>query len=467
MSDPRKPGAGGDDSVLLLTEVSEEPPLGDGERANDSTKESPLDNLVATVRLPGWRRFAWIAMLLIVAFLGWAYIAEFDEVAIAPGEIVPRENVKVVQHLEGGIIETIHVREGQLVKSGDQLVSLDLRSASMNDAELQVQLDALLLRRARLEAESSGTTPIFPENVVRRRPGLARSEGATFHARRIERETADKALSAQVVQRQQGVKELKAARRAIAIDLGLARQELKMSSDLLEAGLTAKIEHLKRRREVKKLEGQLATLKPSIPRAEAALGEARARLEEEEFKARRQAFEELTKVEQGIARTTEYLARATDQVRRAEIRSPIDGVVKNLRYHTIGGVVRPGEPIMEIVPSDQNPIVEVRLSPVDRGYVEVGHAATVKVTSYEFIRYGGLKGIVTHIAADANTDNNGNPYFRVFVETEKSYLGEVEGSLPITPGMQAMVDIHTGTRSVMQYLLRPVLKLKHEAFRER
>lgn len=428
---------------------------------------SKLDALLASNPLPSWRPAAWGVMILVASALVWANFAQLDEVAIAPGEVVPQEYIKVIQHLEGGIIRQIHVREGQVVKAGEPLVSLDLGALSMNEAELQVQHDALVLQRARLKAEATGDAPAFPEDVAARRPDLVRSERASLEARRAERETALNALREQVVQREQAVKELRSGDQALRTDLGLARQALKMSRDLLDEGLTSKIEHLKVVREVKRLEGQLAMLRHSIPRAAAARAEARLRLSEEKQKARRLALEELTKVEQSIARTVEFLGRATDQARRAEVKSPIDGVVKNLRYHTIGGVVRAGEPIMEIVPSEQNLIIEARLSPVDRGYVEVGSPVQVKITTYEFIRYGGLDGEVIHIAADANTDPSGNPYFRIFVKTKKTYLGETAGDLPITPGMQAVVDIHTGSRSVMEYLLRPVLKLKHEAFRER
>ncbi|MFQ5764330.1 MAG: HlyD family type I secretion periplasmic adaptor subunit [Rhodospirillales bacterium] len=475
MSDPRDPTGGPEeDSVLLLpgtaAATAAATPAAGGEAPAASGAaggSSRLDDLVASVRVVRWRQFAWIVMFLIAGFAGWAYSARLDEVATAVGEVVPQENIKVVQHLEGGIIRQIHVREGQLVKAGEPLVSLDLGALSMNEAELQVQYDALALQRARLEAEATGDAPDFPEDVVKRRPDLVRSERASLVARRAERETGLDAQRKQVVQREQAVKELRSGAQALRTDLRFARQALKMSRDLLDEGLTAKIEHLKREREVKRLEGQLVTLRQSIPRAEAALAEARARLSEEEQNARRLALEELTKVEQSIARTLEFLGRATAQARRAEIKSPIDGVVKNLRQHTIGGIVRAGEPIMEIVPSEQNLIIEAKLSPVDRGYVEVGYPVQVKITTYEFIRYGGLDGEVIHIAADANTDPSGNPYFRVFVKTKKAYLGKTFGDLPITPGMQAVVDIQTGSRSVMEYLLRPVLKLKHEAFRER
>ena len=174
------------------------------------------------------------------------------------------------------------------------------------------------------------------------------------------------------------------------------------------------------------------------------------------------------KVALQIARMRETLSEASDRVKRTEIRSPIDGVVKNLRFNTIGGVVRPGEAIMEIVPIGDKLVIQARLSPIDRGYVQEGQKAVVKISTYDFVRYGGLTGQVAQIAADTNTDSaTGQPYYEVIVRTDKTFLGDKAGEFPITPGMQATVDIHTGSRSVLNYLIKPILKLRHEAFRER
>ena len=247
----------------------------------------------------------------------------------------------------------------------------------------------------------------------------------------------------------------------------LAGENFAMSAELLEEGLTPKMEHLALEREMGGLKGEIETVDAAIPRARSALTEARERERELTLKFRREAAEEIAKVEVTIERTGEVLNTATDQAARTEIQSPIDGVVKNMRYHTIGGVVQGGEPIMEIVPLREDLVIEARLNPVDRGYVEVGQAAVVKISSYDFVRYGGLDGTVATIAPDATLDDSGEPYFHVVVRTDKSYLGGEAGELPITPGMQATVDIHTGEKTVLEYLIKPVLKLRHEAFRER
>jgi adhesin transport system membrane fusion protein len=271
----------------------------------------------------------------------------------------------------------------------------------------------------------------------------------------------------QVKQRQLEIQELAARQKAVGRNYKLATERLKMSSSLLTEGLTAKMDHLELEAEVESLDGEMQSLKPSIPKAQAAVEEAKQRLREGQIRFRREAREELGKNAQEIARIREVLKRATEQGSRAEIKSPVSGVVKNLRFNTIGGVIKPGEPVLEIVPTGENLVIQSRLSPTDRGYVTEGQKALVKISTYDYARYGGLDGIVIQVAPDTSLDENGQPYFRVVVQTDKNYLGSEEGSLPIIPGMQATVQIHTGQKSVMDYLIRPVLKLRDEAFRER
>jgi len=240
-----------------------------------------------------------------------------------------------------------------------------------------------------------------------------------------------------------------------------------MSADLLRDQLTSKIDHLDQESTVKRLEGQVATLEQSIPRAKAAAEEANTNIQEERIQFQREALEDLSVVEQDIAQTLELLSTAADQGLRALIRSPIEGVVKNLNYNTIGGVVSGGEAIMDIVPVGENLVIEAHLNPMDRGYVSAGQEAVVKINTYDFIRYGSLKGTVLNVAPDSTTNQDGSSFFRVIIETEKTYLGDHEGQNEITPGMGAVVDIHTGQKPVIDYLIKPVLKMKHDAFRER
>ena len=444
----------------------------DDKKTTPSPQQGPsasdkLDMLLNQNPLPGWRLVAWPVMITLAAGLIWANFATLDEVSIATGEVVPAGRIKVVQHLEGGIIQEIYVTEGDSVREGQTLVQLDLASAGTNREELQVRLDSERLVKARLEAEANGSELVFPEDEAKRRPAIVAAQRQAYEARRRELASTVQVMREQVKQRELEVEELTARARAVESNYKLASERLKMSKSLLSEGLTAKMEHLELEAEVENLDGEMKSLRPAMPKAQAAVEEARQRLQETESRFRREAQDQLGKIEENIARATELLSEATAQGIRAEIKSPIDGGVKNMRYNAVGNVVKPGEPIMEIVPTGDQLVVEAKLNPIDRGYVTEGQAATVKISTYDFSRYGGLKGQVIRVAPDSSTDEDGAPYFRVVVQTDKNFLGKVEGDLPITPGMQATVDIHTGEKSVMDYLIKPVLKLRHEAFRER
>jgi adhesin transport system membrane fusion protein len=432
-----------------------------------SASPPTLDVLVQRYKAPPRRYVTWLVMALIATFIAWASVAQLDEVSVATGEVAPQGRVKVVQHLEGGLIVDIFVAEGDEVRQGDPLMLLDLATAGVNRDELQIRIDGLLLTRARLSAEAENLPLVFPEEEAKRRPELVRAERETYDARRNELTQSVSVLQQQVNQRSSEVRELEARSRATASNLRLAREKLAMSASLLKEGLTARMDHLQLQAEAEDLQGTLNTLAESIPRVQSALAEAEARLAEIALRFRREAVEQIGETELNLARNQELLGRATDQQLRTEIRSPIDGIVKNMRHNTIGGVVKAGEPILDLVPSRDDLVIEARLNPMDRGYVREGQEATLKISTYDYARYGGLQGEVILVAPDSTVPENDQPFFRVVVKPEKYYLGDKPGEYPISPGMEATVDIHTGTRSVLDYLIRPVLKLKHEAFRER
>ena len=440
-------------------------PLPSQEVATKKTRR--LDDLLNSNPLPTWRVFAWPVMAMISFAVIWANFAYLDEVTITTGEVVPKGKIKVVQHLEGGIIEKLYVKEGDTIRTGQMILQLDLASSGANFGELQARLDGSVIVQARLKAEAEGKKLVFPEPERKRQPTIIAAQKQTYNARKNEFFSTLQVLREQVKQRQLEVKELLARQKAVKRNFTLAKERLKMSTSLLAEGLTAKMEHLQLEAEVESLEGEMKSLRPSIPKARAAVEETRQRLKEAERRFRREAKEQFSKIEQEISLIKEQLGKATEQGSRTEIKSPIDGVIKNMRYNAIGNVVKPGEPIMEIVPTGEKLVVEVKLNPIDRGYVNVGQKSVVKISTYDFARYGGLDAKVVQVAPDASTDESGVPFFRVIVETNKNYLGDIEGQLPITPGMQATADIHTGQKSVMDYLVKPILKLRHEAFRER
>ncbi|MBF0305133.1 MAG: HlyD family type I secretion periplasmic adaptor subunit [Alphaproteobacteria bacterium] len=426
-----------------------------------------LRDLPAKYPVSGWQHVARLIVLLLAALIAWANFALLDEVTIAQGEVVPEGKVKMIQHLEGGIVRDIHVREGAVVKEGDPLMQIELPTLANNREEMQVRMDGLKLSRARLQAEANHAPLVFPEEEAKRRPDLVMSEKRVHEARARELESTLAVLNEQMRQRALEVQELKARQRSSSNNLRLTRQKVAMSRDLLSQGLTARMEHVQLESDLERIQGELEALDVAVPRGEAAVAESKERQNEERQKVSREAESQLGQVELDIARIRELLSEATSQFRRAQITSPIDGIVKNLQQHTIGGVIRPGEPIMEIVPVNERLLVEAKLNPADRGYVTAGQKAVVKVTAYDFTRYGGLDGNVILVAPDTTVGADGQPFYRMLVETDRAHLGATLADLPITPGMQATVDVHTGTRTVIEYLLKPVLKLRGEAFRER
>ncbi|MBV5332349.1 HlyD family type I secretion periplasmic adaptor subunit, partial [bacterium] len=308
--------------------------------------------------------------------------------------------------------------------------------------------------------------PVFPEHLAKEFAAVADAERSTFKAHHAEFSGAVDALSGQITQGRQRIAEMQAKLTSLEATLSLAKQELAVSEDLVRDKLISQLDHFQRKNAVERLQGEVAMTRQAIPGARGGLEESRARKREEEGKFRRRAADELGEVERRIGSLQEELGRATDQEKRAIIRSPIDGVVKNVRYQSEGNVVKPGEPVMEVVPSREELVVEVSLSPADRGYLSIGQQALVKISAFDYYRYGGLDGKVTAIAADTDTGKNEERFYRVTISTDKSWLGDAPGEFPISPGMQAEVDIHVGSRSIFWLLIKPILKLKHEAFRE-
>jgi adhesin transport system membrane fusion protein len=426
-----------------------------------------LNELIDSHPLPSWRPVAWFIMMILAGGLFWAFFTELDEVTVTEGTVVPKGDLKVIQHLEGGIIKSIYVKEGDKVTIDQPLLQLDVASSGLRREELQVRLYSQMAQKSRLQGEASGEDPVFADEVRKNRPKIVAQQQRIFDARKRELGTTLNVLNTQIRQRELEVTELTTKRKSIQRNVKLARIRLEDSAELLKQQLVPRAEHLKLEAEVEDLVSQIVGLDAGIPRAEATVTEAKARREETLDRFRRESQSELGGIEEAIATIREEVAAASERGARLEVKSPIEGVVKNMRYSTIGGVVKPGEPIMEIVPTSEKLVVDVKLNPIDRGFVSEGMPARVKISTYDFIRYGALDGIVTLVAADVTEDPENGPYFEVRVETEKSYLGEVEGDLPITSGMQATVDIHTGTKTVIDFLIKPVLKMKAEAFRER
>lgn len=430
--------------------------------------EDPLDLALRQHPLPGWRIVAWIVMAALAAAIGWAFQARLDVVSTGEGSVKPQGQLRVVQHLEGGIVEDIYVTRDQVVDAGQPLLRLNLGAGGLNPDELKVRLDALLLREARLGAERDGTALSLPAEEAARRPALAMAEEATYRSRVLTLQETLGVLENQRQQRESEIRETEAQLASVREALRLAEAEKQRVAPLVARNLITRTELNSIERDLESLYGQRETLTASLSRTRAGLLEARNRQEQARSEFMSKTTQELSELQSELARLRQQVERASDQDRRTEITSPIAGVVKNMRVNTIGGVVRPGEPILEVVPTEDRLVVEARINPADIAQVTVGQRAVVKLTAFDFMRYGGLEGKVTQVAADADQDQQtGVWYYRAEVETEKVSFDVEGGAKAIIPGMQAVVEVHIGTKSVIDYLIQPVLKLRHEAFRER
>jgi len=426
-----------------------------------------FENLIEKYRPKHEAYLSILVILILASAFAWMFLSELDEVAVANGEVIPQGQVKLIQHLEGGIVTEILTKEGQRVAKGERLMQLRLGADRVRSSEIELQVAGLIIKRNRLQAELDKHTFSLPDNVDAKVRKIFQKEILTFKNRQQQINGKIKILDAKARQKILEIKELGNRINGRKNSLEFAFKRFQISKGLEKDNLATKMEVLDLENEYEQLKSEIAELKTSLQKAKEAHTEAKQRAKALTLDFNREVSEELGRVELALAQTREQLKTASELVKQTALYSPIDGVVKNLRQHTIGGVVQPGEAIMEIVPVRDTLVIETKLSPIDVGYVGVGQKADVKILTYDFLRYGSLNGIVRNVAADTSTDFKGEPYFRVEIETDRNYLGKDVGSLPITPGMQAEINIKTGKRSVFDYLISPVLKTHHAAFRER
>lgn len=413
----------------------------------------------------GSRLLIWVSLLGIVSLIVWASLAYIDEVVRGDGKVVPSRQIQVIQSLDGGVVEEILVRPGQLVEQGDVLLRIDPTRFSSSLGENRAEMFSLAAKAARLEAIATGEPFIAPEEVLAEAPHLIDMERRVWETRTLEIESAVRQAEEQLKQRQQELRETQANRDQAASSCSLTSRELAVTRPLLKSGAVSEVDLLRLQRDVARFCGEQKAATAQIDRIRAAIDEATIKIEETELTARNQARAELSETRGRLAALREGQAALVDRVKLAEVRSPVRGTVNTLAANTVGGVVQPGRDILEIVPLDDTLLLEVRINPRDIGFLHPGQRAEVKFTAYDFAVYGGLSGEVEQIGADTITDEKGNSFYVIKVRTERSHVGD--DALPILPGMQAEVHVLTGKRTVMQYLLKPILRARSNAFTER
>lgn len=451
-------------------------------------ESTPVEKPKASLLPPAWRAEElaaddaglrrsphWLIAAIVGFFLAavvWAWLADIDEIARGDGRVITASQTQLIQNLEGGIIAKILVKEGDRVQKDQVLFQLDeVRFASAFREGAQGFL-GLKAKVARLSAEVHATRPAMPLEVLKGAPALAENEIAVYRARQADLSGKNAVLQEQLAQRRQEVVELQSRRDRTQEQLELLKREITITAPLVNKGAVSEVELLRLERDSARLRAELEGATLAIPRALSAIEEARKKIQDNEAQFRSQAAGELSQARNEMAKAAEAVPGLEDRLARTVVRSPVNGIVKTIANRTPGGVVQPGTPLAEIVASEDSLLVETRVRPQDIGFVSVGQRATVKLAAYDYSIYGGLEGRVEMVGADsfvpqAQTGGAAEPYYVAHVRTVQAAVDYHGKPLAVIPGMTAQVDILTGRRSVLYYLLKPINKARERALTER
>lgn len=425
-------------------------------------------NAAIMLRSPrGGRIILWCIFVFIFVGLVWANYTTLDEVTVGEGKVIPSSQVQVVQNLEGGILKQIHITVGQTVEKNQLLMTIENTEALSSLREQQAEYVNLSVRAARLAAEATGKAPEFDSDTRALYPDVVRRELSLYENRLESLKANQFVFDQQVAQKEQEIIELESKLGNLRTSYELAQEELSLTRPAFEQGAVSKVELLQLERQVNQMEGDMQATQLAIPRARSALLEAKTKLRESDAKYRAEAQEDLTKIKSTLDQIREVSVSLEDKVQRTQVRSQVKGIVKQLQVNTVGGVIKPGQNLMEIVPLEDSLLIEAKMRPEDIGFIKPDLQAVVKLSAYDFAIYGGLTGYVENITADTILDEEGNSFYIVLVRTERNFLGSEERPLPIIPGMQATVDILTGKKTLLDYLLKPIIKAQSNALRER
>lgn len=411
------------------------------------------------------RTFVLLLLFCSVTILIWAGMAKVDVIVRTEGQIIPAGKSQIVQHLEGGIVRKILVQEGQVVVAGQPLMELsDIQSRSSLGQE-QSTLDALRGREARLLAELNGQSAIvFPKILTD--PNVIRVETAAWQARRTQLAEEVQVLQSQSMQKQNELTETNSKRQNLLKELELAEKQHQVIDGLRKNNAASELEVLETQMRIQRLKSQIAEAANSAPRLQAGLSESDARVKEVTARFRAESSSALTQVREELEKLSHEMGSSVDRLDRNIVRSPVEGFINRLNVTTVGAVVRPSEILLEITPSDQRIVIETRSNPNDRANLRRGLTARVRIGAYDYATYGIFEGSVTGVSADTLSDERGNRYYRVNIEVDvSSLMSRVRQPGVLVPGMAASADIAVGKRTILSYILSPLLKFRDGAFR--
>ncbi|KOO15288.1 hemolysin secretion protein D [Vibrio xuii] len=431
------------------------------------------------------RIMLWVMVLFFILAGVWASWAEIDKVTVGQGKVVPSSQIQVVQNLEGGLVKEILVREGQNVTKGQQLLLIDdtrfrsdyrereqqvanltasvlQLSASLTSVEINEDFDASNWQN---NVKLNFNKLAFPPVLDEQQPNLVARQRAEYRQDLNKLRNQISLIDQQVKQKQQDLVEIKARVRNLRDGYNFAKKELEITRPLAEEGIVPRIELLKLQRQVNDTRRELTSSELKRPVLESAIREAMLSRIDTAQKFRSEQQEKLNQAQDKLSSLTESTVGLEDRVNRTIVTSPVTGTVKTLNVNTVGGVIQPGMDIVEIVPSEDTLLVEAKIAPQDIAFLRPDLHTVVKFSAYDFIKYGGLEGTLEHISADTTTDEEGNSFYLVRVRTKETSLDK-DNSLPIIPGMTASVDIITGKRTILEYLLKPILSAQNNALKE-
>src|SRR3954470_18154484 len=411
-------------------------------------------------------------LFVVFSFLVWSYFASLDQITRGEGKVIPSSQTQVIQSLDGGTLADMKVREGDVVEKDQVLVVIDNTTAKYSLSELKQRYYIASAAVARLEAEIAGKDSpdeiAFPDDIVKKSPDKVAQERAQFMVRQSQLTSQMRTLQDQVEGRRQDIQAINTKISSSAAGRDVANQQLAILGPAVAAGAASRVDLLKAQQEAQNYKSEMANARASLPGAKSALQESQSKLTEAVATFKAESAGELAKQQSDLASVNESMKEANAKVGRTELRSPVKGIVKEIKTRTAGGVIQPAQDIMEIVPIEDSMLIEAQIRPQDRGFIAPNQKAKVKITAYDYSIYGGLDATLEQISADAIENEKKELFFRVRLRTDRNFLVGKQGEqLPIIPGMTATVDILTGNKTVLEYLLKPILKARETALTER
>lgn len=413
------------------------------------------------------RLFLWIMLLTVAVVIVWMDHTMIDEVVKGSGKIVPSDKIKSIQNLEGGIVKEILVKEGDAVKKGEPLLKMQDIFFSSTYENNRLKYNELYAKSLRLRAEAFSVPFKKPAKMDKNLKEQVKKEFSLYKSSREELTKSLERIRAELNQHRQELKEAQEHLVELKKGMSLVQKQIDINQPLVKRKIVSEVDFIKLQREKNNVQQEMTTTRHRIKTITSMIEGSKLKMEETRLTFENQAKEELNSIEAELQRLQESQAALEDKVSRTLVRSPVDGIVKKMYVNTVGGVVRPGMKMMDILPTGNSLLVEVRVHPRDIAFIYPDQRAVIKVTAYDYAIYGGLSGKVVRISPDSITEPDGKTYYQVWIETDKTYLGTKDAPLKLIPGMVVHSDIVTGKKSILDYILKPLLKTKENAFKER